>query len=195
MTKGSEFEELTKLDPEKSKILDQASLEFVVCVSKAKDVLVENQITDHSPEQFAKFLYCMPIDMKAKTKFMFDTSDDFALKVKSKFVECFSFFDMRIKEFLLAILTKVCPPSDYDKRQAFYKFFCEEYSNQNPDKMISADNVLMILSCIFFFIDKQRKKLKHSKVSFEQFLTYAEDTGENIITKDEAEKYFKEIQE
>lgn len=164
-------------------------------MSKAKDILIENKIIDHSPDHFAKFLYCLPIDMKLKTKFMFDSKDDFALKVKSKFIECFSFFDVRIKEFLLIILTKACPPADYDQRQDFYKFFCEEYSNQNPDKMVSADNILMILNCIFFFIDKQKKKLKHSRVSLEQFLTYAEDTGENIITKEEAEKYFKEIQD
>lgn len=194
VTKGCEFEDLMKLDDSKSKILEEAALEFVVCPKKAQQILIDNEISDHSPDHFAKFLYCLPIDLTSKLTYMFDTTDDFALKVKSKFVECFSFFDMRIKEFLLSILRKICPPQDFDKRQAFYQFFCEEYSVQNPNKIISGDNVIMILNCIFFFIDKQRKKLKHNKVTLEQFLTYAEETGEAIITTEEAELYFNQIQ-
>lgn len=60
--------------------------------------------------------------MKSKTKYMFESKDDFALKVKSRFVECFSFFDLRMKDFILQILTKLSPPTDYDERQSFYKF-------------------------------------------------------------------------
>jgi hypothetical protein len=125
---------------------------------------------------------------------MFNSNDEFALKVKSKFAQWFTFFDVKLKDFLLMILKKLFPPLDPDKRQSFYRFFSEEYAAQNNDKFISADNIEILLNCIFFFIEKQEKKLKHSRVTLDQFISYAEEQGENIISAEEVKRYFKEIQ-
>jgi hypothetical protein len=156
-TKGSEYEELIRLDPKQQKIIESASLEFIVCPPKCQEILLENAIIDHSPEHFARFLYTQPINLQKKTEYMFNSKDDFALKVKAKFVECFSLFDIRIKDFLLLILQKVSPPSDDDQREALYKFFCNEYANQNPDKMCCGDDVEVIIKSIFQMIFRHNK--------------------------------------
>jgi len=194
-TKGSEYEELLKVDPVHNKILEEACMEFVVCPLKCQQLLIENRIIDCTPDHMAKFLYSLPVDFSKKTSYMFDTRDGFAQKVKNKFVECFSFSNLTVKDFLLLIITKLSPPSDCDKRQQFYRYFWEEYALQNSEKFITPDNVEIILNCIFFFVEKKQQKLKHSKVTLDQFVSYAEEQGESLITVEEAKRYYTEIQE
>lgn len=141
------------------------------------------------------FLYCQPMDLDIKTQYLFNSRDDFAIKTRHKFIELFTFRDWTMKEFILSILFKWMPPKDVDKRQIFFRYFWEEYCDQNSDKYFSPDNVEIILSCILFFIEKKQKKLKHSRVTLEQFVDYAGEQGENIISIDEAQRYHKEIQD
>ena len=195
ITRGGEVKEMMEIDPKILKILHKSCSEFLLSPEKCQDILTEAKIINYSALHFAKFIYTQPIGLVEKSKYLFDSKDEFAIEVKECFYTLFNLENLSLKDFLLTIHTKVSPPWDSERKADFYDCFWKEYSSQNHHKKTNPENVMFMISSTFFVLTDQKHKNRRGGISLEQYLGYVKEYGDDFITISQAKTYFKEIQE
>lgn len=82
VTRGAEVKDMMRLDKHTISVLEKAKLEFSICPNKCRDLLIQEKIIDYSALHFSKVLYTQPFGLMTKSKYLFDTKDEFALGVR-----------------------------------------------------------------------------------------------------------------
>ena len=81
-------------------------------------------------------------------------------------------------------------------KQKFYEDFSEQYWLQNSHKTLDAENVMFMISTVFFLMaDAKLPSKNRNGISELQYLDYVGNQGHNFVSISEAKVYYKEIKE